>query len=113
MERAKRATSIVLMCTMLLFTTASVCRAADIVKPSDGITKHSPEVRTSPEQDVSKMGKNKPSSNRWIWWTLGALVVVGIAAAAAGGGGGGGGESGSTGAVTPAGTNTGSATISW
>jgi hypothetical protein len=100
------------MCTMFVFSMAGVCRAADIGQPSSGITKHSPEVRTSPEQDVSKMGKTKPSSYKWVWWTVGILAVVAIAAAAGGGGGGGGGGS-SSGTVTPAAATTGSATISW
>ncbi len=75
------------------------------------ITKHSPEMRSSPEENYpdQEAGKRKT----WMWWALGILAVagaVGLAAAAAGGGGGGGG--GSTTAATSSG-NTGSVTVGW
>jgi len=98
--------SAMLMCTMFVFMTASVCPAADVVQPSSGITKHSPEVRTSPEQDVSKIVKKPGAKHNWYWWALGAVVLIGGIAAAAGGGGGGGGDGGE-----PA--KTGSATVTW
>lgn len=114
MKRARKLISVVVMCTTFVFLTSSVCRTADLVQPTSGITKHSPEVRTSPEQEVSKMRKSS-SKNNWIWWALGAVVVIGGIAAAAGGGGGGGGGDGDPAAAPeskPAAT-TGSATVTW
>jgi hypothetical protein len=102
----KPATSIIAMILMVatvVFFTAGQVWSDDRVQPGVGITKHSPVVKTTPEV---KAQKGAPSKYRWVWWTLGALVVDdGIAAGAGGGGGGGGDES-------PPPT-TGSATMSW
>ena len=62
------------------------------------ITKHPPEMRSSPEENipVEEVTQKWPG---WVWWVLGALVVGGAiaVAVAAGGGGGGGGGGGSNG----------------
>ncbi len=75
------------------------------------ITKHSPEMRSSPELNFPDQESEKRKT--WLWWVLGGLAVagaIGIAAAASGGGGGGGG--GST-VATTGGGNTGSVTVGW
>ena len=66
---------------------------ADDASPNTSITKHTPEVQTSPEISTSK-------GIRWWWWALGILLIAGGVAAAAGGGGG-------------DGEQTGSATVTW
>ncbi len=74
------------------------------------ITKHAPEMRSSPEQNYP--GQESEKRKTWVWWVLGGLAVagaIGLAAAAAGGGGGG---NGSTVATTNSG-NGGSVTVGW
>ena len=80
----------------------AVILADETAQPTTSITKHTPEVHTSPE-----IGEK--SGHRWLWWTLGLLVLVGGIAAAAGGGGGGGGGGGSNQNTG----HTGSATVTW
>ncbi len=78
------------------------------------ITKHPPEMRSSPEQNIPAREMTEKRKT-WIWWVIGALVVggaIGLAAAASGGGGGGGGTS-SSGGTTSSGGNTGSVTVGW
>ena len=75
------------------------------------ITKHSPEMRSSPEENIPVEEVSKKRTD-WVWWVLGALVVGGaIAAAAAGGGGGGGG--GSSNNTSSSGGNSGSVAVGW
>ena len=70
------------------------------------ITKHSPEIRTTPEQDIPIIKEKKKSS--WTWLIL--VALLGGVAAAAGGGGGDGGDSSSGGGGT---TTTGDLTVGW
>lgn len=70
------------------------------------ITKHPPEMRSSPEENIPVEEGTKRRTG-WVWWVLGLLVVGGaIAVAAAGAGGGGGGSSSSGG-------NSGSVGVGW
>jgi hypothetical protein len=73
------------------------------------ITKHSPEMRSSPEENIPVEEVTKKRTG-WVWWVLGALVVGGAIAVAAAGGGGGGGGSSST---SSAAGNSGSVTVGW
>jgi len=50
-----------------------------------GITKHKPEIRSTPEEDIPTIKKKKTTA--WTWLIL--LALIGGAAAAACGGGGG------------------------
>jgi hypothetical protein len=67
------------------------------------LTKHPPEIRTTPEEDIPMMKGKKTSG--WTWLILIALLG-GVAAAAGGGGGDSGGGGGTT-------TTTGDVTVGW
>ncbi len=76
------------------------------------ITKHPPEVRSSPEENIPVEEVTQKRAG-WVWWVLGLLVVTGvIALAAAGAGGGGGGSSGNSTTSSSAG-NSGSVGVGW
>ena len=66
------------------------------------LTKHPPEIRTTPEEDIPIEVKKTSS---WTWLILVALLG-GVAAAAGGGGGDSGGGGGTT-------TTTGDVTVGW
>jgi uncharacterized membrane protein YfcA len=68
------------------------------------LTKHPPEIRTTPEEDIPMIQEKKKSG--WTWLIL--VALLGGVAAAAGGGGGdsGGGVGGTT-------TTTGDVTVGW
>ena len=66
------------------------------------LTKHPPEIRTTPEEDIPIKVKKTSS---WTWLILVALLG-GVAAAAGGGGGDSGGGGGTT-------TTTGDVTVGW
>jgi len=68
------------------------------------ITKHPPEMRSSPEENIPVKEVTKKRTG-WVWWVLG-LLVVGGAIAVAGAGGGGGGSSSSGG-------NSGNVAVGW
>ena len=70
------------------------------------ITKHPPEMRASPEQNIP-VEKVEEKRTSWIWVVLGVILVGAVVAAAAGGGGGGGGSSSSSSG------NTGSVNVGW
>lgn len=79
------------------------------IKPE--ITKHPPEMRSSPEENIPVQEVTKKRT-RWVWWALGLLVVGGaIALAGAGAGGGGGGSSSSS--NSSSGGNSGNVSIGW
>jgi len=74
------------------------------------ITKHSPEMRSSPEENIPVEEVTKRQTD-WVWWILGLLLVGGaIAIAAAGAGGGGGGSSNNS---SSSGGNSGSVAVGW
>ena len=71
------------------------------------VTKHPPEMRSSPEENIPVQEKTEKRRG-WIWVIVGILVVgaaIGIAAAAAGGHGGGGNNN--------SGGNSGNVTVGW
>lgn len=72
-----------------------------------GITEHSPEILSTPEEDIPVEEVTKKGMSKWVWIGLGVLLAGG--AAAAGGGGGGGGGNGDS---TPP-PDTGDVTIQW
>ena len=76
------------------------------------ITKHSPEMRSSPEENipVEEVTKKRPG---WIWWVLALLVVGGAIAIASAGAGGGGGGSSTNSTGSSAGGNGGSVAVGW
>ncbi len=77
------------------------------------ITKHPPEMRSTPEEDFPvETGEKKSSIPTWVWVGLGVLVAGAAVAVAAGGGGGGGGGSSSS-STTSAGGNKGSVAVGW
>ena len=102
MRLGRNALTLILIFTTTIFFMPAAIHADETAQPTTSITKHTPEVHTSPE-----IGEK--SGHRWLWWTLGVLVLVGGIAAAAGGGGGGGGGSKGTASTT----HTGSATVTW
>jgi uncharacterized membrane protein YgcG len=72
------------------------------------VTKHRPEILSTPEQDIP-VEKVKKTSFKWIWVLLGVGAVGAVAAGGGGGGGdsgggsaggGGGGDSGASGDVS-------------
>jgi len=67
-----------------------------------GITKHKPEILSTPEENIPTIKVKKTSG--WTWLILVALLG-GVAAAAGGGGGGSGGGGGTT--------TTGDVTVGW
>jgi len=69
------------------------------------ITKHKPEILSTPEEDIPTIKAKKTSG--WTWVILLALIG-GVAAAAAGGGGGDGGGGGGNGDG-----DTGDVTVTW
>ncbi len=84
-----------------------------IIEPE--ISKHPPEMRSSPEE-YFPVGEKTEKRNTWIWWLVGALVVggaIGLAAAASGGGGGGtsSGVTSSNGSTSSGGS--GSVSVGW
>ncbi len=77
------------------------------------ITKHPPEMRSSPEENIPVEEVTQKRTS-WLWWVLGLAVVVGaIAIAAAAGGGGGGSSSNSTSTTSSSGGNSGSVGVGW
>jgi uncharacterized membrane protein YgcG len=75
------------------------------------ITKHPPEMRSSPEENIPVEEATQKRTG-WVWWALGLLVVAGAIAVAAGaGGGGGGGSSNST--SSSSGGSSGSVGVGW
>ncbi len=77
------------------------------------ITKHPPEMRSSPEENIPVEEVTQKRTS-WLWWVLGLAVVVGaIAIAAAAGGGGGGSSSNSTSTSSSSGGNSGSVGVGW
>jgi hypothetical protein len=70
-----------------------------------GITKHKPEILSTPEEDIPTIEAKKTSS--WTWLIL--LGLAGGIAAAAGGGGGG--DSG--GGASPPPPEEGNVTVTW
>jgi len=77
----------------------------------DEITKHPPEMRSTPEEDipVEKVKKRSPIPT-WLWVGLGLLVVGATVAVVASERGGGGGGSSGSGRPTSAG---GSVAVGW
>lgn len=71
-----------------------------------GVSKHEPEILSTPEEEIPTVQVKKSSS--WSWLIL--IGVIGGAAAAAGGGGGGSDEESSS---TGGSSNTGSYTGTW
>jgi hypothetical protein len=69
------------------------------------ITRHEPKIMTTPAKDIPMVlaKKKQKGKMRYLWYGLGAAVVLGVVAA--GGGGGGGGD-------TP-GENTGNIAVGW
>ncbi len=102
MRLGRNVLTLFLIFTTIIFFMPAVIFADETAQPTTSITKHTPEVHTSPE-----IGEK--SGHRWLWWTLGLLVLVGGIAAAAGGGGGGSGGGGSNQNTG----HTGSATLTW
>jgi hypothetical protein len=76
------------------------------------VTKHPPEMRSSPEENIPVEEVTQKRTS-WLWWVLGLLVVGGVIAIAAAGAGGGGGGSGSNSTSSSSGGNSGSVGIGW
>lgn len=74
------------------------------------ITKHPPEMRSSPEENIPVEEVTKKRTG-WIWWGLGLLAVGGAIAIAAAGAGGGGSSTKST--SSNGGGNSGSIAVGW
>jgi hypothetical protein len=73
------------------------------------ITRHEPKIMTTPAKVIPMVRaeeKEQKSKSRYLWYGLGAAVVLGVVAAGAGGGGGGGGGD------TP-GEETGNIAVGW
>ena len=72
------------------------------------ITKHPPEMRSTPEENIPVEVVKKGLAN-WVWVALGLLVIGGaltlVATQSGGGGGGGGGGSSASTATTTASSN--------
>jgi hypothetical protein len=75
------------------------------------ITKHPPEMRSSPEENIPVEEVTQKRAG-WVWWLVGLLVVGGVIAVAAAGAGGGGGGSGSNN-TSSSGGNSGSVGVGW
>jgi uncharacterized membrane protein YgcG len=73
------------------------------------VTKHRPEILSTPEQDIP-VEKVKKTSFKWIWVLLGVGAVGAVAAGGGGGGGDSGGGSGGGGGGSGA---TGDVSVSW
>ena len=74
------------------------------------ITRHPPEMLSTPEEDIPVVEVPKKKMSKWVWIGLGVLLAGG--AAAVGGGGGGGDDGGGNGDSTPP-PDTGDVTIQW
>ncbi len=74
------------------------------------ITRHTPVIRSLPEEKIPVEVVKEGGGSKWLWALLGVAAIGGVAAAVGGGGsssGGGGGEE-----PPPAGT-TGDISVSW
>jgi hypothetical protein len=57
------------------------------------ITRHEPKIMTTPEINIPMVqveGKEQNGKTKYLWYGLGAAVLLGLVAAGGGGGGGGG-----------------------
>jgi hypothetical protein len=96
MNAAKRIFSAFLILLMLNLYLPSLTNAAESGSPEQAaITKHTPEILSTPEEKIPTIEEKKSS---WTWVIL--LALAGGLAAVAGGGGGGGGSTPTTGDVT-------------
>ena len=92
MKSLKKLLSVVLVLLVLNLYLPNITFAEQqYVYAKAGITKHKPEILSTPEEPIPTLKAKKTSG--WTWVILLALVG-GLAAVAAGGGGGGGGSSG-------------------
>ena len=93
MEALKKCIAGLLVLAMmgLCYPKSALCGSAPPSTKLDakGITRHEPRIKSEPERDLSLApgetgGKKKTS--KWIWYGLGAALVVGLALGAGGGG---------------------------
>lgn len=92
----------------ILITCVTVLSGPMPVAGQEQITRISPKIRLSPQEELPVRTETKVSG--WTWVVL-ALLAAGGAAAMAGGGGGGG--SGASTSVPAASTTSGNATVHW
>jgi hypothetical protein len=76
------------------------------------ITKHPPEMRSSPEENIPVEEVTQKRTS-WLWWVLGLLVVGGAIAIAGAGARGGGGGSSANSTSSSSGGNSGSVSVGW
>ena len=101
--------TVVVLTINLQFSTAAFSQN-DYLNSKEDVQVYSPQSRSTPEIDIpEEKTKNKRSwLSRNKWWVIGGLLIIGGAAAA----GSGGGENSGNG-ETPAGEDTGRATVGW